>query len=114
MREKTVKGLTIAGMILLMALIFAAWIWIEMPKLDEGTVIQKQYTPREMQRVPVYDGKNITYRWQWHSERWEILVTGYTENGKKKTEWWRVSPEKYAEAEIGEIVQRGKTDGEAD
>ena len=88
------------------------WAGLEMldlaPMLDEGTVIQKEYTPRSHYMQPIHNGKTITWQHRWRNEQWKILIDGYTEDGERRTEWWTVPAWKYNEIQVGDQVKRGE------
>ena len=110
--EERIKGnvaLTIITVILIGLLIWAGaemmgWV----PRLDEGTVIQKEYTPRSHWMQTIHNGKTITWQHRWRNEEWKILIEGYTEDGERRTEWWTVPAWKYNEIQVGDYVKRGE------
>lgn len=79
-------------------------------KLTEGTCVDKRYTEaytyRWVQIIPA--GKVMVPVWHKSErpEKWEIEVSGITEEGETTTEWWQVPQCEYNKVNIGDAVKR--------
>lgn len=76
------------------------------PKLTEGTVIGKEYTPASVRIIPVVCGKIVVPVRREISEKWEILVSGHTDEGEEIREWWSVPQELFEQLNIGDYVKK--------
>lgn len=76
------------------------------PKLTEGTVIGKNYTPAKERMFVALYGKAVLPVRRTISEKWEILVSGHTAAGEEIQEWWSVTQERFEQLNVGDYVKK--------
>lgn len=94
----------------LVVLLIVAVVLVNQPILTEGEVIDKEFTPAHATSYTssVRAGKVSVpvVRKVHHPDTWRINVSGISDKGNIKTEWWTVSEEVYNSVEIGDNVER--------
>lgn len=112
--DRIIKVVCFLVITVLVAVLVAA-IWTSIPQLTEGWVIDKNFTAAHTTRTTsiVFTGKisvPIT-RFVHHPDTWRIHVSGTTEDGEERAEWWEIGETLYGMIEIGDWVIRGAETG---
>jgi len=96
--------------IIIVALLFVMMICLTgCASINNGTVKDKSFVPAHRTYQPIIMMQNrhtqIIPRWISHADSWSILVEN--EDGK---EWWNVTEDYYNSVNIGDYIDRRKTD----
>lgn len=71
--------------------------------LTDCVVIDKEYTPKWVQLMPIYNGKSFIYMPVVHSDRWTITIEGKgAESGEKHCQVVEVTQSEYDRYHIGD------------
>ena len=80
------------------------------PQLTAGVCTDKTYDPpyTVMRSYTTGSGDSLRVRMrpEYHPASWSIQVSGTTEDGKPRTEWWAVGEGMYSEIQIGDYLER--------
>ena len=87
------------------------FLWAAAPQLTEGVVVDKTFHPAYDRLDTTGTGDSRRVKVYHHSARWEIRVSGTTEEGEARAEWWEVGEAMYGRIEIGDRVQRDPQTG---
>lgn len=103
--------MAILGLLLCAGLLLLGGIaMVDRPRLTEGMVVDKSFTPAHTTTYTsrIWTGKTAVPRIRLvrHPDVWTIKVSGISDKGDEKTEWWTVSEDVYNSVEIGDEVER--------
>lgn len=96
-----------ATIIILAALGLMAWSYIAgIPQLTAGVCIDKSYTAPRVAVMSYTVGQQVYTRTVNYPARWTVQVSGTTDGGKPRTEWWNVGGGMYAQIQIGDYLEQ--------
>ena len=110
--------LMVALMILVVVLLIAvgvAAVYVSIPQLTEGVVVDMTFNPAHTStyttmtrvgKVSMPRTRNVH-----HAASWQIKVSGTTEEGEARAEWWNVGEAMYGMIEVGDRVKRDPETG---
>lgn len=101
----------VALLFILAVLGFIVWCYVaSVPQLTEGVCIDKTHDPGYTGTQGYTTGSGDSRRVVMYPEhmpaRWAIQVSGTTEAGKARTEWWPVGEGMYSQIQIGDTLKR--------
>lgn len=104
--EEHLDIVVLVGIWVVIGLIIFGILYVSAPRLDEGIVVDKDYSPARLQPYSSTVNGKTSWRTTYFPERHTIKVQGVTEEGEARAEWWDLGEGMYAMVDIGDYVRR--------
>ena len=96
-----------ATVVILAVLGFIVWSYTtSMPTLASGICVDKSYTAPNVDVVSYSVGQHVYTRTISYPPIYTVQVSGTTDDGEPRTEWWSVSGVMYAQIQIGDYLEQ--------
>lgn len=96
-----------ATIIILAALGLMVWSYIAgIPQLTAGVCIDKSYTAPRVAVMSYTVGQHVYTRTVSYPPIYTVQVSGTTDDGNPRAEWWNVSGVMYAQIQIGDHLEQ--------